>query len=632
MNKHRVSRDSRRIRSSQMINTYGPGAIFSTPGGESFVICTIDEWDEPGRKIDLKRLADRLTTDLSREIDHFRSPPSVGEEGSRPVHGQEVPALRFPRWLFCNHCLRMKFWQHADEQKLELFEKPICSGEDGDPCDGDMVPVLYVLACTSGHLQDVDWPFLVHRGSSSCTARDGLRWINDTDLGAGLKSQRLCCTKCDAAIALDDIYGSKAMSSGLKCRVKQPWQEDRRRDPGPGCSEIRVTHRAGQNLHHPLIQSALDIPPAAFQAASPLVKEEGFLRLVEMVRESSVSSSELRERNPDFQYELEDLALETDQTDDAILNILESEIQPGEMETSLMEGEWQALVEARQPHDGCDEPRFIVRKQQLPPAVQLPDGNLTPLLKYIRHLRVVERLREVRAITHFERIKDQVSTGEEQDTDHFVAVDLGAEERVWLPASEVYGEGIFIDLDPEVLGNWWREHGRKVRDRFERFLPGSQQPESPFVEARFRIVHTLSHLLIRALSHSCGYGATALSERLYVAAGIRSDIPDDQEMAAFLVYTTSGDLDGSMGGLAREGRPERLLPAIGEALESALWCSTDPICSHTSQGRDGANLGACRACTLLPETSCSNFNVQLDRQLLIDPEFGFMKDVVAVEG
>jgi hypothetical protein len=103
-------------------------------------------------------------------------------------------------------------------------------------------------------------------------------------------------------------------------------------------------------------------------------------------------------------------------------------------------------------------------------------------------------------------------------------------------------------------------------------------------------------------------------------------------MAAFLIYTASGDLDGSMGGLAREGHPDRLRSSLEMALDTARWCSTDPICSSTAQGRGGENLAACRSCSLLPETSCSNFNVQLDRQLLIDEEFGFFRGLNHEEG
>jgi hypothetical protein len=43
------------------------------------------------------------------------------------------------------------------------------------------------------------------------------------------------------------------------------------------------------------------------------------------------------------------------------------------------------------------------------------------------------------------------------------------------------------------------------------------------------------------------------------------------------------------------------------------------------------NLGACYACSLVPETSCAYFNVLLDRGFLIgsDRVTGFFEDVLA---
>jgi hypothetical protein len=44
------------------------------------------------------------------------------------------------------------------------------------------------------------------------------------------------------------------------------------------------------------------------------------------------------------------------------------------------------------------------------------------------------------------------------------------------------------------------------------------------------------------------------------------------------------------------------------------------------QGVGGLNMAACYSCSLLPETSCEEFNSFLDRGLLIDIDNGFFKD------
>jgi len=125
------------------------------------------------------------------------------------------------------------------------------------------------------------------------------------------------------------------------------------------------------------------------------------------------------------------------------------------------------------------------------------------------------------------------------------------------------------------------------------------------------MIHTFSHLLIRQLSFECGYDASSIQERLYVSSG-----PDG--MAGLLLYTASGDSEGTLGGLVRQGRPEYLADTIKAALENARYCSSDPLCIESEgQGLNSLNLAACHACGLLPETSCELSNMLLDRGLVI---------------
>ena len=57
---------------------------------------------------------------------------------------------------------------------------------------------------------------------------------------------------------------------------------------------------------------------------------------------------------------------------------------------------------------------------------------------------------------------------------------------------------------------------------------------------------------------------------------------------------------------------------IARAISEAKWCAADPVCiQSTGQGQYGCNLAACHNCALLPETSCENKNMYLDRGLLI---------------
>ena len=142
------------------------------------------------------------------------------------------------------------------------------------------------------------------------------------------------------------------------------------------------------------------------------------------------------------------------------------------------------------------------------------------------------------------------------------------------------------------------------------------------------MLHTFAHLMINELVFACGYSSASLRERLYVSRG------DGRNMAGVLIYTAAGDSEGTMGGLVRMARTDRLRPVFASTLSDAHWCSTDPVCMEAGahgQGPDSCNLAACHGCALLPETSCEEFNRFLDRGLVVgtfdDPSLGFFSDV-----
>jgi hypothetical protein len=104
-------------------------------------------------------------------------------------------------------------------------------------------------------------------------------------------------------------------------------------------------------------------------------------------------------------------------------------------------------------------------------------------------------------------------------------------------------------------------------------------------------------------------------------------------MNGILIYTSSGDSEGSLGGLVRQGKAKNLGILVKNAIADAEWCSADPVCSDigksSGQGPDNVNGSACHNCCILPETSCEEFNMLLDRATVIgtldNPEIGFFK-------
>jgi hypothetical protein len=205
----------------------------------------------------------------------------------------------------------------------------------------------------------------------------------------------------------------------------------------------------------------------------------------------------------------------------------------------------------------------------------------------------------------------------------------------WLPASIVFGEGIFLRFNNRRIREWEECHGQKHTVRLNpmnRNIKESRarrgQPEGTAVKPRQVLVHTFAHLLINQLIFSSGYGTAALRERLYV----QDDCDGGEEMAGLLIYTAAGDSEGSMGGLVRQAQPGYLEKVVFDAIESAMWCASDPVCIESQgQGPDSCNLAACHSCGLLPETSCELMNRFLDRGTVIgtldEPAIGYFSDL-----
>jgi hypothetical protein len=278
-----------------------------------------------------------------------------------------------------------------------------------------------------------------------------------------------------------------------------------------------------------------------------------------------------------------------------------SEVQTASyQEVELLSEEWTALTTPTYA-DSSTVPLIVKRDEA---AGELPALGLSGIY-------LIERLREVRALRGFRRLRPDAE---------LVRPDLGmSPPQRWLPAIEVFGEGIFLEFDHDAVSTWESGQADALRRRLARIeerLAAGDRPTKRFshlasLAARFILVHTFSHLFMRQLCYECGYGGAALRERLYVF----------EDRLGLLIYTADGDSEGSLGGLVRQGRDDRIWPTIQSALERAAWCSNDPICREVSEhGFEKLNLAACHACALVPETSCTHLNTLLDRQLIIGDE------------
>ena len=244
---------------------------------------------------------------------------------------------------------------------------------------------------------------------------------------------------------------------------------------------------------------------------------------------------------------------------------------------------------------------------------------------------LIHKLRETRAFAGFTRVHPTDDGASLEDRKRLLRKYPLYGKDDWLPAYVVFGEGIFLELDESRLRQWENrtnvsERVRRLDDQYQR-VRDARGLRDRIIDQRFVLLHTLSHLLMNRLTFECGYSSAALRERLYYSS--HANYP----MAGILIYTAAGDAEGTMGGLVRMGKPGNLGPVVRRALESAKWCSADPVCAEAGkvggQGPDSLNLAACHNCALVPETACEEFNRFLDRGMVVgvpgDSDIGFFE-------
>jgi hypothetical protein len=596
-----MSDDELTVRLSQTVTPFGVGAIYDILG-QSFVACDTYRWFQNGRPLRLDRLARALG------VGGFREPPTVPDLiGARRVPG--LPYHRFPQWVFCPSCRRMEKLKASRSR-----EEPKCSFCRKHP---RLVPMRFVMACPDGHLADIDWWWWAHTGTKSavrCENRnEQLRFEVDAKKGGGLASLsvRAACGQGHSFEQLTQKDG--LVKVGMKCPNGQPWQRLATDCPAPP----RAMQRGASNLYFPRLRSALDIPPESnyrrvISQADAITNSPYFATLMEKLDDAG---------NPTFigKRFVEILADEFDVEPKVVENLAKARFfevrdvaaADADADEDIDLSEYQAFLVPRLDQDERD--CFITEHSAINDSSRsLGDDVASAMSEIVDRVVLGRRLREIRALTGFTRIRE--GGKDEHGTEYKVVTPSLGRATTWLPAIEVFGEGLFLSFDEDYVERW--ESRPAVRARAERTaerLATLDWTWLPEPTPRFLALHTLAHLLIRRLTFECGYASASLREKIYA----RPVGPDGDPMAGLLVYTAAGDSEGSLGGLVRQGEPPRLARTLLAAVEEAAWCSADPICSESHTGPGAVNSGACHACSLVAETSCTCANLLLDRNLLI---------------
>ena len=585
------------IRKSQSVSNYGPGALMDFPR-TSGIINGIDNWESSLGKFNFEKMIiheRNLEKILCKK--YFIQPQMMDENNN--VRGIHI--TRFPEYCYCPECGALDKYYKLERKtgNSTKYNRESCCAicYENKKRKVRLVPSRFVVACKHGHISDFPYDWWVHKEKGRC-ANSKLS-LEISKRSSGLDGIVIKC-QCGAKVNLEGIMDKRALYQ-LNCFGEMPWlgrKEDKKgwySDSSEGCGEeLRVLQRGANNVYYPCTVSALTIPPYSSRIQRILVADVSELNNYFQMPES------LRKQNLDYYYETHKNRLRCDRNQfDQELNYALGISDSGYNSLKdLMKGEYDALCD-----ENCNDPDFLTIETDVP----------QDLTDFFDQIKIVGRLREVQVIQGFKRINQ----------DEGVMAPLSRKSLDWLPANELYGEGIFIKFNESML-RAWEERNRnrykplldRARDNF--FVRDIISEEN----LRYILLHTFAHLMIRELTLQCGYSAASIKEKIYASG------EEDKEMCGILIYTASSDSDGSLGGLARQGVPEKLRDMILSMLENASWCSNDPICIDSkNQGYNGLNYAACHACTLLPETSCECGNLLLDRGAVVgtsdNPELGY---------
>jgi hypothetical protein len=568
----------------------GVGAIVRGAEDKLMVVTDIRYWTDKNGQIAADVIPYVTRVSMALNIDkELRMPPNAKETEHRTLEGSYLPAVLFPKYAKCQKCglLYNNPWQ--DKEK-NLEEKVFCQKCKGK---GVLDQVTWCAVSNKGYLSDVPWHYVCHQNSESdCRVDYEASYLKfDTDSNG---RRVIKCTRC----------GSQNYYENAKIQVInsiQPWIKEK----APKLDQddiVEILEVNNPGVYLPERVNALVIPPESRISKTSIVhrlyNNSNLLREIDSIKIPLRRKGKIKEAATKLRCTVEEIESAINEIKEGY-PYFKDNITVGD----LIEDEYKAfltpLVDVR------DDEDFVTVHKSEEFNDLYNDKNtleLNAIIEIVDKHIVATRLREIQIFKGFYRAKQN------DENDVLVPPDIVGESN-WLPAVELFGEGLFFTLDEEIISKW--ESIDSVRKRAEEILKRYEKsdvnlPTDPDISPRFLLLHTLSHLLIRELESTAGYPAASLKERIYCSK--------DKKMAGILIYTTVADIVGSLGGIIESAEPKNFLTLLDGAFKHAQWCSLDPVCTeHEGQGPGWLNRAACHACCLIPEPSCDYGNVFLDR-------------------
>jgi hypothetical protein len=600
------------VRRSQVLTTFGPGALVDFPK-HAAIMGGLESWGDPDREGFERIYEERLEALLrAREGNpklRLFAPPASPTDLDAPSHG--ITAFEFPGWFVEQPDDKDKRRDANEVRSRRLLHARALSRGN----HGTLVPIRFVVACPNGHISDLDWRGYAHGGRTECARQ---LHLDERGTSGDLADIFVRCD-CRATRSLVDATKKEIDALGF-CRGEMPWLAGNPNETANAClndreepSRNKLLVRSATNAYFAQSVSAISIPANEGKAAVRAAVEHAWADF-----ESASGADDIAHELKKAKYK----ALREDFGVDAIWAEV-SRRQAGEPERRLgiKAAELERFLSTNEPA-GEETPEtqdFFARVMTLDPNRKGP-------LASIARVVLIHRLREVSVQLGFTRFEAPA-----RDVDYELSLGVRtaplAREVTWLPAVVNRGEGVFLSLDATKITKWLTEpavdsRAKQLERGFEAWKKRRSASKARFPGAAYVLLHSLSHLLLTAVSLECGYAASSIRERIYL----------DNGQYGILLYTGTPDAEGTLGGLVEVGK--NLDRHLRAALELGRLCSNDPVCAahHPDDAHEERFLhgAACHGCVLIGEPSCEWSNELLDRSLVVgtveDACAAFFKD------
>ena len=635
------------IQTRKAISSYGGvGSIIETRDG-SILIDNFNEWPffqtingqfEKHNFVIDKRFKNRLSK-YFQELEHLvKIPVNDLKQGFKPENPFAfLSAKYFPEWFYCNNCNRfdridkwkINWENNVDSYYKDNFYPPKCyscyvKNRDKKRKFYDLEQVRFVLTSPNGEIADIPWDkwsLIRNRKKEDNTESNQTPSEEEIITLANIQIPDDVIFEYKTSDKMDDLKGIWIIAkrkngeqinfttlSGLfNLRVKIE-------DLVPNTKESDILFkpviRSSNSVYYPNILSSIFIP-ANDELNDFLI--EKIKTYTEKKYPSEIIADILKESH-NINFEVK-----------TIQELIDNNFSEREVEIAKTENQYR-----------FDEYKFITEKDSERIEDKLIFNKIDDTFfpsDLIKSIYKMDKIKITSVQTSFTR-QEPISSNailEDEDSEKTTKESIVkkftsayGKTTKYLPAIESFGEGVFFEFDNKALDEWIKNNP-KIQERISILIGNKQQFESAFnddfdLNPKYVLIHTFSHLIIKELEYLCGYPSTSIQERLY--------IDGNPEMNGVLIYTIAGS-EGSYGGITSICDDDRIGKLIESAMIRAIDCATDPICYHThGQGVANLNLSACFSCTLLPETSCENFNCYLDRRILVDKDYGYFKDLI----